>query len=80
MVFYTDGVTEAQNQLEEEFGIERLSAVVSRGSSMSAENLMNDIFRSASDFCGEAGFRDDVTILVIKCDFERTPPPSSFSP
>jgi sigma-B regulation protein RsbU (phosphoserine phosphatase) len=74
MVFYTDGVTEAQNQLEEEFGIERLSTVVSRGSSMSAENLMNDIFHSASDFCGEAGFRDDVTILVVKCEFEDSPP------
>jgi serine phosphatase RsbU (regulator of sigma subunit) len=78
MVFYTDGVTEAQNQLEEEFGIERLSAAVSRGSSMSAENLMNDIFRRASDFCGEAGFRDDVTILVVKCEFGGTPQPSSF--
>ena len=28
MVFYTDGVTEAQNQSGEEFGMERLSAVV----------------------------------------------------
>jgi serine phosphatase RsbU (regulator of sigma subunit) len=71
MVFYTDGVTEAQNRLGEEFGKERLSAVVRRGgSSMSAEELMNDIFRSAADFCSEAGFHDDVTILVVKCDFD----------
>ncbi len=70
MVFYTDGVTEAQNQLGEEFGMERLTAVVRRGSSMSAEDLMNDIFRSAANFCSEAGFHDDVTILVVKCDFD----------
>jgi sigma-B regulation protein RsbU (phosphoserine phosphatase) len=70
MVFYTDGVTEAQNQLGEEFGMERLSAVVRHGSSMSAEDLMNDIFRSAADFCSEVGFQDDVTILVLKCDFD----------
>jgi len=70
MVFYTDGVTEAQNQLGEEFGLERLSAVVRRGSSMSAEGLMNDIFSSAANFCGEVGFHDDVTILVVKCDFD----------
>jgi sigma-B regulation protein RsbU (phosphoserine phosphatase) len=70
MVFYTDGVTEAQNQCGEEFGMERLSAVVTRGSSMSAEDLMNDIFRSAADFCSEVGFHDDVTILVVKCDFD----------
>jgi sigma-B regulation protein RsbU (phosphoserine phosphatase) len=72
LVFYTDGITEAQNQLGEEFGAERLSAVVRRGSSLSAEELMIDVFSSAADFCGEAGFNDDVTILVVKCDFENS--------
>jgi sigma-B regulation protein RsbU (phosphoserine phosphatase) len=70
LVFYTDGVTEAKNRFGEEFGTERLSAVVRRSSSMSAEDLMNDIFRSAANFCSEAGFHDDVTILVVKCDFD----------
>jgi phosphoserine phosphatase RsbU/P len=70
LVFYTDGVTEAQNQLGEEFGTERLSDLVRRGSSLSAEDLMNDIFSSAANFCSEAGFNDDVTILVIKCNFD----------
>jgi sigma-B regulation protein RsbU (phosphoserine phosphatase) len=69
LVFYTDGVTEAENRFSEEFGIQRLSEVVRRGSSRSAEELMNDIFNSASDFCREVGFADDVTILVVKCDF-----------
>jgi serine phosphatase RsbU (regulator of sigma subunit) len=50
--------------------MERLSAVVTRGSAKSAEDLMNDIFRSAEDFCSEVGFLDDVTILVVKCDFD----------
>jgi phosphoserine phosphatase RsbU/P len=70
MVFYTDGVTEAENKLGEEFGMERLSAAVRRGASMSAEGLMNEIFGTAADFCSEVGFQDDVTILVIKCDFD----------
>jgi serine phosphatase RsbU (regulator of sigma subunit) len=70
LVFYTDGVTEAENLLAEEFGIERLSAVVKRGSSLSAEDLMDDIFRSAASFSKEVGFADDVTIVVVKCDFE----------
>jgi hypothetical protein len=64
LVFYTDGVTEAENRLGEEFGTERLSAVVRLGSSLSAEGLMTDIFRSAANFCSEVGFNDDVTILV----------------
>jgi len=37
LVFYTDGVTEAENRLGEEFGMERLSTVVHEGSSLSAE-------------------------------------------
>ena len=74
LVFYTDGLTEAQNQLGEEFGIERLSAIVRRGSSLSAEELMVDIFRNAAEFCNETGFNDDVTILVVKCDFDGSEP------
>jgi len=73
LVFYTDGVTEAENRLGEEFGIERLSALVQRGSSLSAEGLMIDIFNSAAEFCSEVGFNDDVTILVVKCNFDGSP-------
>src|SRR6202171_2385359 len=68
VVLYTDGVTEAQNRLGEEFGMERLSATVRRGSSLSAEDLMVDIYNTAADFCGDQ-FKDDVTIVVVKCDF-----------
>jgi serine phosphatase RsbU (regulator of sigma subunit) len=70
VVFYTDGVTEAENRLGEEFGLERLSAVVRRGSSLSAEELTMDIYNSAANFCNEVGFHDDVTILVVKCHFD----------
>jgi serine phosphatase RsbU (regulator of sigma subunit) len=71
LVFYTDGVTEAENPLAEEFGMERLSAVVRRDSSLSAEDLMISIYNSAADFCGD-DFHDDVTILVVKCDFDSS--------
>jgi len=76
VVFYTDGVTEAENQLGEEFGLERLSAVVRQGSSLSAEDLMVDIYNSAANFCGD-NFNDDVTILVVKCNFDGSSTVSS---
>src|SRR5229473_2846601 len=72
VVFYTDGVTEAENRLGEEFGVERLSAMVRRGSSLSAEDLMVDIYNTAADFCGD-DFDDDATILVVKCHFHDSP-------
>ena len=72
LVFYTDGVTEAENRFGEEFALERLSEVVRRGSLLSAEELMIDIYNSAADFCGD-NFNDDVTILVTKCRFDGFP-------
>src|SRR6267143_689513 len=72
LVFYTDGVTEAENRLGEEFGLERLSATVRHGSSLSAEDLMINIYNAAVDFCGD-DFNDDVTILVVKCNFDGSP-------
>lgn len=68
LVFYTDGVTEAENRLGEEFGIDRLSALLRDGSSLSAEHLMTSIYNAAADFCSD-NFNDDVTILVVKCNF-----------
>src|SRR5712664_406780 len=76
LVFYTDGVTEAENRLGEEFGMERLSATVRRGSLLSAEELMIDIYNTAADFCGD-DFNDDVTILVVKCNFDGSSAVSS---
>jgi serine phosphatase RsbU (regulator of sigma subunit) len=68
LVFYTDGVTEAENRLGEEFGVERLSTTVRRSSLLSAEDLMVDIYNNAADFCGDE-FNDDLTIVVVKCHF-----------
>jgi phosphoserine phosphatase RsbU/P len=76
VVFYTDGVTEAKTPLGEEFGMERLSATVRRGSSLSAEELMTDIYTAAANFCGD-DFADDVTLLVVKCIFDGSPALSS---
>jgi serine phosphatase RsbU (regulator of sigma subunit) len=76
LVFYTDGVTEAENRFGEEFGMKRLSETVRSGSSLSAEDLMTTIYNAAADFCGDE-FNDDVTILVVKCNFDSSSTPNS---
>jgi serine phosphatase RsbU (regulator of sigma subunit) len=70
LVLYTDGITEAENSQGEEFGMERLSAVIRRDSSLSAEELVGNIFHSAEDFCQGVGFNDDATVLIVKCGFD----------
>ena len=76
LVLYTDGVTEAENLLGEEFGLERLFATVRHGYSLSAEDLMVSIYNAAADFCGDH-FNDDATILVVKCNFDGSSTVSS---
>jgi hypothetical protein len=40
---------------------------------------MVDIYNSAANFCGD-NFNDDVTILVVKCNFDGSSAVSSRSP
>ncbi len=70
LVMYTDGITEAENSQGEEFGLERLSAVIRRDSLLSAKELTDNIFQSAAEFCREVGFSDDATVLIVKCNFD----------
>jgi serine phosphatase RsbU (regulator of sigma subunit) len=69
VVFYTDGVTDAENPFGEQFGLERLSELVRRNLSLSAQELMNNIYDATSNFCSD-DFNDDVTVLVVRCNFE----------
>ena len=77
MVFYTDGLTEAENRNGEEFGVERLLAALRVSSSLPAERIVDNILHTAAEFRQEPGFSDDVTILVVKCNFDGPAPPHS---
>ena len=70
LVLYTDGVTEAENSLGEEFGMERLSTLIRRSHMLSADRLMNHILESVTDFSRDVGLDDDATILVVKFTFD----------
>ncbi len=68
VVYYTDGIVEAMNKHEEMYGFERLHEVVKSSPAETAEDLMNDIIRSVSDFTGAAPQHDDLTIIVVSAD------------
>ena len=64
LLLYTDGITEAHNHDEEEFGIERLTAILARNRHRGAAELhavvMDEVTRFAT-----AGFQDDATLLAV---------------
>ena len=70
MVPYTDGVTEAENSLGDEFGVERLATLIRHGHTLSADVFMNRILENITDFSRDVGFEDDATILVVKFTFD----------
>ncbi|MGE5321289.1 MAG: SpoIIE family protein phosphatase [Actinomycetota bacterium] len=63
LAIYTDGVTEAANSVEEEFGEERLLSLVRANRNLSADALLQEIVRLVQEFSpGEQG--DDITLIV----------------
>ena len=63
---YTDGVTEALNQRDEEFGEERLLDVLRRARDESPSQIVTAVFEEVRRFSGDQQ-RDDVTLIVARC-------------
>ncbi|MGE5353165.1 MAG: GAF domain-containing SpoIIE family protein phosphatase [Acidobacteriota bacterium] len=66
VVLFTDGVTEAMNTREEEFGEERLIQIISSSLNDTSENILHNILSEVKLFTQGAEQFDDITLLVIK--------------
>ena len=66
MVFYTDGVTEAENRQEEEFGMERLKQVIEDSYRSNAGRIQEEIYGAAREFTNGLPQSDDITLIVVK--------------
>jgi phosphoserine phosphatase RsbU/P len=61
LVFYSDGITEAENQADEEYGLVRLQEHFMQTDS-SAESLLNDV----RSFAEGVSLRDDASVILVK--------------
>jgi serine phosphatase RsbU (regulator of sigma subunit)/pSer/pThr/pTyr-binding forkhead associated (FHA) protein len=66
LVVFSDGVTEALNAAEEEFGEERLLACVDEHRACAPEAILAEILASVRTFAASAVQNDDVTALVLR--------------
>lgn len=66
LVIYSDGVTEANNLNEDEFGLDRLSDVVRTNITRSASGLRDKVESALSAFTGPAPANDDITLVIVK--------------
>jgi phosphoserine phosphatase RsbU/P len=67
ILLYTDGITEAFNENEQEFGDERLKAVLTKHAQKSPPEILSEIKTALETFVGSAPQSDDRTIVLIKC-------------
>jgi sigma-B regulation protein RsbU (phosphoserine phosphatase) len=66
VILYTDGVTEAINEKEEQFGRERLMQVIAQSADLPARDLIDKIKEEVTAFAkGQPQF-DDFTLVVLK--------------
>ncbi len=66
VVLYTDGVTEATNDQEEEYGVERLTDLAEQMKDHTSREIIDAIVADVTSFaCGRPQF-DDITIMVLK--------------
>ena len=66
LVVFSDGVTEALDRSDDEFGDDRLAALLHATSRQSAGEVLQRIRQSLAEFCGDVVPRDDVTLFVLK--------------
>ena len=67
VVFFSDGIVEAENEQGEMFGFERMAQAIRRGcgNGAGAESLLEGIIAEMRDFVGETPQVDDQTVVAL---------------
>ena len=75
LFIYTDGLTEAENTSQEQFGEKRMMEVLAK-SGTAPRPLIENIIKEVHSFVGQAEQSDDLTMLAIQFTKPRISPPS----
>ena len=63
---YTDGITEAVNKSDEQYGEERLLKTINNNTDTSVRNMLEGIKTDVKEFAQGVAQSDDMTILILK--------------
>jgi PAS domain S-box-containing protein len=66
LVLFSDGITEAMNKHEEEFGEKRLIEIIGNNLDKRAAIIADKIIESVQQYIGSIPQMDDITLLVLK--------------
>ncbi len=68
LVVFTDGVIEAENDSEKDYGERRLLETIQQTKAPDASSMLKNIMSSVDSFVGTARQHDDITCLVLRID------------
>ncbi len=66
LVCYTDGITEATNQKMEQFGAERIKAIIKKHNDKPSDELLKKIMEALFKFTKTKPLDDDITLIIAK--------------
>ena len=66
MVYYTDGLTEAENNERDFFSEQRLARAVLEAAGKPAEIMLEHVVECVDSFCAGAPVLDDLTLCVVR--------------
>ena len=66
LLLYTDGVCEAVDKDDNEFGAERLEKEFIKSAPMGAEVVVESVKKAVSDFAGDEPQMDDITMIALE--------------
>ena len=66
VIYYTDGLTEAENAGGEQYGVDRLKKVILTNSQQPAQLIMNRIVEDVERFCAGTPPFDDMTVMIVR--------------
>jgi sigma-B regulation protein RsbU (phosphoserine phosphatase) len=66
LAFYSDGLVEARDAGNEDFGLKRLAEVVRAHAEKPASEIVAAVTSEVEDFVGRIPFHDDRTLIVVK--------------
>lgn len=66
LLFYTDGVTEPENAYGEQYGEQRLLALLRKNRQMPPEEIVCSIIEAVQDWTGSSELQDDMTLLLAQ--------------
>ncbi|HKV95755.1 MAG TPA: GAF domain-containing protein [Candidatus Angelobacter sp.] len=65
-VFFSDGIVDASNAKDEQFGRNRVEHIIDKNAGGSAQEIVDAIFKAADEFAAGAEVFDDQTAVVLK--------------